>query len=361
MINPCSPSLSNAYPGSPMQREEQDCKTLTPAKINSSDIIESKRAERYKDFGCVCTSLSDEIGFTKWKLKIIDEFKLIIDELLLSFANKLNDANCGYAVEKQLFLSVISGEISTRYPFKTIKSLMIAFIDKKIAKVVLSYAKEKIDNVINAGSNDCSEIEEIICKKVEETILKEDNIYELIGFISSEISTSCKEQHIEDEFRQYFDTEAMPFISFIDMYRNHLETNYGCLMEKFISIFHNIRYDKKSCISFVFDKFCGKILLSSVAKQLRDAIYTVEHDLKEALRRIPILEEGNYYYMADKKMAHNLESIILEEKIKRIFMGNVSIVIHENTITTCDRELITEIITHLKEQLWWKIGYSYRR
>ncbi|WP_092484292.1 hypothetical protein [Candidatus Ichthyocystis hellenicum] len=38
MIDPCNLSLSHTHSGSPIQEEEQDCKTPTPAKIDILDI-----------------------------------------------------------------------------------------------------------------------------------------------------------------------------------------------------------------------------------------------------------------------------------------------------------------------------------
>ncbi|WP_092484289.1 hypothetical protein [Candidatus Ichthyocystis hellenicum] len=94
---------------------------------------------------------------------------------------------------------------------------MATFIDRKISKVVFSYAQEKIESIIRAGSKYCSEIEEIICKKTEELTLNESNTSELVDLISNEISTCCKEQYIENKLKYYFDTEIMPFILFIDI------------------------------------------------------------------------------------------------------------------------------------------------
>lgn len=333
-------------------------------------IIEEKISERYRYYGNECdmlkqsSSLSDIVcvdNYMKWKSQINVEFKSLIEVSLASFANKLNETNCGSFVEKKVFLSAISGRISSYYPFKMIGDSMISFIDSRIAKVVLQCAEKEIKKRIrNYHSINYDVIAETILKKSEKNVLKKFNKLELAGFISRELSASCGEKYIEEELRGYFDTEAMPFAVFVDIYRDHLEENCEIIMSKSIEILDNILKSRECFMSFAFSLFFGNMMLSSDIKKLCSIINFAKYDLRSALMNsIPTRANfGNGNNEAETDPYHDKlrrpatirrtfsrSRKRIKKEVERYLIENCVVVIKEGIISICcEKEFVKRIV-----------------
>ncbi len=206
-----------------MQTEDKLCHILKKpytANMNSLiSIIENKVSIRYKGYGCKCdalrqsSSLSDIRpipSYEKWKSRINIEFKTIIENSLASFADKLEKIDCGSFEEKKFFLSGISGEIAVNHPFKMINNSMISFMDDVIAKIIRHNVAKEIEDITNDTNRDYGKLKEIIIKKSEEAIRKEDNRMNLISLISNKIIEFHKKKYTEEELMLQFNINKFP-------------------------------------------------------------------------------------------------------------------------------------------------------
>ncbi|CUT18302.1 MULTISPECIES: hypothetical protein [Candidatus Ichthyocystis] len=329
-------------------------------------IIKTKMNVRYKVYGCECDALRRSLSlsdirpipnYKKWKSKINSKFKIIIEKSLTSFASKLDKINCGSFEEKKYFLSEISGEVATNYPFKAINDLMISFVDEKIAKVVRNHTKKEIEEMSSNHHRHYNKLEEVILKKAKETILKEDNRMELIDLIVIKIN----ELHKKELLHLY--RGRLPFNIFSGLYRCHLEESYDLIVSKSIEILDNIAQDDECCMSFLFDTFFGKMIIYNKADQLysliRDNICnTTINDLRcfmahSISSRGLCFGTGNVrgylIYSSDSKYRDDFEKFVmrskksLEKKIIECLKNN-TIVIEENKVTICNKKFTGEIV-----------------
>lgn len=379
MVNQYSSSCSCMCSYYPMQEEASGCETLPSANLDGLlHIIEQNKHHRYgtleldidrkspiiNDANCI-------LRHTKWSLKICSEFTSIVNQSLTSFANKLDEINCGSVDEKRSFFDQISRFISTE-PFKSIQRLIISFVIQNIESKVDLYAEEEIERIISTSGN-YDGLGEVILEKAKEFLCKEYNISELTLSISNEISEFHGSKFIKGELSPYFDVEAAPFATFIDLYTNHLTENYAHLISRSVEMFSNLAQDRECQLSFSFDTFLGNMVqrkyirgMCSVFNELGSAV-TLKKLL--LLGRIKIYEpdlssgiEGSYCYSGElTKFLLDSENE-LKEKMEEFILKNEVIVIDEGTITTCSKEFMGKItdssVKYLRSELGKLILYA---
>ncbi|WP_092343788.1 MULTISPECIES: hypothetical protein [Candidatus Ichthyocystis] len=385
------PSCSCIYYGL-MQTEDKLCHILKKpytANMNSLiSIIENKVSIRYKGYGCKCdalrqsSSLSDIRpipSYEKWKSRINIEFKTIIENSLASFADKLEKIDCGSFEEKKFFLSGISGEIAVNHPFKMINNSMISFMDDVIAKIIRHNVAKEIEDITNDTNRDYGKLKEIIIKKSEEAIRKEDNRMNLISLISNKIIEFHKKKYTEEELMLQFNINKFPFNIFTDLYRDHLSENYGLIISNSIGILDNLGQDMECCLSFIFNTFFGKMLMFDKANELCDVMRRTTYDVITSdlmsFLRTSVSSRNTSYSMSSAARGYHVhfysnttnegyredfeEFIIrskkkLEIKIIECLKGN-TIVIEENKVALCSKKFMKEIVhsstKHLEEEI----------
>ncbi|WP_092343803.1 hypothetical protein [Candidatus Ichthyocystis sparus] len=313
-------------------------KPHTESMSSLLSIIKTKMNVRCKVYGCECDALGRSLllsnirpalDYEKWKSKINSKFKIIIEKSLTSFAAKLDKINCGSFEEKKSFLSEISGEVATNYPFKAISDLMKSFVDEKIVKVVRNHAEKEIEETSDIHKH-YNKIEEITLKKAKETILKEDNRMELIDLIFIKII----ELHKKNPLR--IGRKRFPFNIFSDLYRCHLEESYDLIVSKSIEILDNIAQDDECCVSFLFDMFFGKIIIYNRVEKLRSLIQNNICGIYSIY-----IGDGGYHDNFEKFVIQSKKS--LENKIIECLKSN-TIVIEENKVTICNKKFTEEIV-----------------
>ncbi|CUT18298.1 putative coiled coil domain protein [Candidatus Ichthyocystis hellenicum] len=362
--------------------------TLTTESINLSffsSIIRKNAPIRYKDYwyyNCDAlgqTEYMSEIrrthNYKKWKSKVNNSFKSIIENSLSAFATKLNVINCGSWEEKKCFLSAISGEIASNYPFKMANDLVINFVEKKISKVVGFYLETEIKNIANSKDRNYNELKSIIAKKANEALIKEDNKLELTYNISGMLSDFHEKQFIKEEFRSKFsmhEVETTTFSIFIDLYSNHLAENYDSILSKSVEIFETLDQDEESCMSFAFDKFFGEMISHHHAKQLHNFIHVSEFYLKILLDNLLLSGKIKFFSTnGEKNLFHNnidtakrsvnVMSFIeeskkeLKEKITKYLIESDTIVFDGGTITICDASFTERVLYYSTKYLEEKL------
>lgn len=382
MVNQYSPSyFCTCY--DLQTKENYETRTFENVSVNALlDVIKINEPIRYKHYWYYnCDALgqkeyTSEIRricyYKKWRSEINNAIKLIIESSLSSFAIKLSGINCGSLEDKKCFLDAISGKIASDYPFKIINDLMINFVDKKVSEVTLCYAKKEATDIANSKDRSYNELKHIIYKKVEEITNEEDIKLELIASISDVISSFDKKQCVKEELSIHFGVYNMnttPFVIFNDLYNSHLAKNYDFVISKSIEIFENIGRDEESCMSFVFDKLFGEIVIHHNAVQLRNFIHMSEFYLIELLK--DLLSSRKIKFFNASKSAHSHISILeyssdfmylinesrkkLEEQINYYMTKCDTVVIERGTVTACGKDSMEKILYYSSRHLEEKI------
>lgn len=373
MINQYSPSCSCVC-NYPVQEEEPACGTLHRTNLDSLlHIIEQNKHHRCSRIASDTAERSPMIDDAncilrceKWSLKICSEFKSMVNQSLISFANKLTELNCGSVYEKTLFLNQISQFIST-YPFKGVERLINYFIRKNVEEVVSYHAEEVIESIIyTTYSRSYNILREEVIKKAEEAICKESNILELTLSISDKISKFHSSKHIESELKIHFDIKKEPFATLTDVYNNHLVENYPHLMSRSIEIFSGLTQDKECLLSFVFDTFLGNMVHHSAARELclifsgLESVSTLKRLLSSGKIKVYTNDvgteaEGSHRYSDELTQFLLHSENELKEKVGKFILKNEVIVIDGDIVTTCNKEFMEKIvdssIKYLKSEL----------
>lgn len=404
MINHSLPSCS--FPHYDLQTKEEAkiaFVTPTPTSTNinvdtlfniiktNTRALQETYGQRQDILGQIPSNLKDirrHPNYKKWKSKISEDFKLIIDNFLTSFAIKLNETNCGSWEEKKYFLSFISEKIGIDYPFKMINDSITNFVEKKIALTVAKQAVSKIKDLSNSDNENYNEITKFIHKKAEENLFDENNKLEFVNAISEKIYELHKGQYEYLKYKIKFNYSCVKidsFTIFYDLYHSHLVGSYDFIMSKSIEIFENLGHYKKCFISFAFDTFFGEMIISNEAEKLRNILYKHEYSLainsKYLIKNLVFSGKINFFNEYEKKdtginkcdynnmieRSDELTSFIvqsqkeLKKEIKRYFLETNTIVIEENIVTTCSREIEENILRHSSKYLKKKlISYIIR-
>ncbi|WP_092343805.1 hypothetical protein [Candidatus Ichthyocystis sparus] len=392
MINSSTTSALYKYCDLETEKEKAVCDLPKPNNVDMDallDIISVNSYVRYANYRYIVkqkSSLDDinPINNKKWKERINDEFKSIIESSLTLFASKLNKLNCGSWREKKEFLAAISGEVSSNYPFKIINDLIIDIIDKKIANVVLSHAEKAIEDIINNSCRSYDELYKIIPQKAGETLIKEDSRLGLINNIAHKISEFHKKQYryIEKKLKRYFNIAKMPFITYIELYLNHLAENYDSMLMKSIELLYSIGSDNECCMSFAFDTFLGKMMVHNKAQKIHDIVlsstsYYTSFELKKLLRdsvssgKIKSFDisivRGYRLHGITQEYCKAFRRFIersqknLEVRIIECLTRKDTIIIDNGTIIACDKKFMEEIVSYSIKHLEEKIISSIRQ
>lgn len=317
------------------------------------------------------SSLSNinRIYHKNWKSKINFDFRSMIDDSLLSFANKLNDINTGSWEQKMEFLSAISG-VKANYPFMIINELVINFIDIKVSKIVFIYIEKEKKKTANNANKNYGELKEIITRKVKENILKEGNKLELVNDISSKISELHKKQHQHTEERIPLNVKTAPFIAFMNLYRNHLTESYGSILSKSIEMFEDLGYDEECCMSFVFDTLFDRKVIKTNA---RDIKYIIHKNVHSSILSLENLSYKIDFFNKNHETGFNLDcsgpvecsddfkKFIMQSKkkleisMKEFFAENDILVIENNIVDVCNKSLMSEMLYYAKKYLEEKL------
>lgn len=372
MINQYNPSCSCACSYYPI---ESDCETLPTSDLDELLlIIEQNKHHRYGELELdidkrspILNDADCVLRYEKWSLKICNGITSIVNQSLISFANKLNGLNCGSECEKNLFLNKISQFIST-YPFKHVERSIVSFITETIEITVVDHAEEIIERIIyTTDSKNYDGLKDAIIQKAEENLRKESNILELTLSISNEISEFHKSKCIENELKPYFDVEKEPFATFIDLYTNHLTENYSRLISRSIEMFGSLAKDEECKLSFVFDTFLGNMVyyvdsvgMCSIFDEL-ESVITLKKLL--SLGKIRIYEpdlssetKGSYRYSNELTRFLLDSENELKEKMEEFVVRNEVIVIDGGIITTCSKEFMEKMIDSSIKYLRSELG-----
>ncbi|WP_092343797.1 hypothetical protein [Candidatus Ichthyocystis sparus] len=360
MIN--QPTLSSSYEYYDLENKEEEKKVCESnstfdVRINTLlEIIKTKEPIREKSYGYSYDRLNRPpspaelrmiLIYKKWESEINNKSKSIINPLLNSFAKKLNEINCGSWEEKKEFLSILSGEASTYYPFEVLNNLMIKFVNEKISKKAIRLAKHEIIYLLNKCESS-TDIKGTIIKKIKETILEDDNKFDLVNSIFIKIGDLHKKQCIKKNLAAHFYEKKISFATFSDLYVEHITENYEYILSKFVDIFDNLGQDEECCISFAFDTFLGEMVLSSISEELDDIIFTVENNSKMGLRELRRNNTTPRHVRDFIKQSKEQ----LEEKIMEYMTKNPSAsVIEDNIIIVCRGSSMKKILYYSKKYL----------
>ncbi|WP_092343278.1 hypothetical protein [Candidatus Ichthyocystis sparus] len=288
-----TPSTSNPSTSNPSTSTPS---TSTPIDLLS--IIERNKRKRYAEDDFNISKMSPSYhnpDFTlthkKWRSVINDKFRLLNDELLSDFAEKLEKFPIGSSEEKQLFFSKVSGSLGT-HPFAEIRTIVDVHIGNHIESEVFNHAMEKTGYHTGNGACNYADLKGIIAAKLEE--MTRDNVIltRMRAYVRRKFNNFLKEKYqrfIDREFSQNTDIKIDTLSKFSSLYNDHLKENIGRVTYESVRAFDNIVAtgdENLLSLSFIFTSLLGTMVFYDKAEELSDLITTRKNKLVHALKKL---------------------------------------------------------------------------
>ncbi|WP_092343417.1 hypothetical protein [Candidatus Ichthyocystis sparus] len=302
--------------------------------INLLSLIERNKRKRYGEDDLCVSKMSPSYhdpDFTlthkKWRSMLNDKFRLLNDELLSDFAEKLKRCPNGSFEEKQSFFFKVSGNLGT-HPLVEIKTLIDRYIDRHIESEVFAHAMEETGYHTSNGGGNYAEIKNIIAAKLERIMQNKSIASRMRAYVRREFNTFLKEKYlrfIDRDFGQNTDIKADTLSKFSDLYHTHLKEKMGHVTYESMRAFDDIvapGNDNPLSLSFIFTSFLGTMVFNDNAEKLSDLVTNRTNTLVSVLKQFLYKEQpGTIKRIRAPNKRGMLSEIKLKTKIE-VFSAN---------------------------------------